>query len=193
MAKVAMLVPTLELQKDAEHLAQKYHLNLVAAEAIFTVEEVEKRACELRDEGVDLFIARGLQGMIIHRATRLPVVNIRLNAQELGLLILKIKKQFADTRPKIAVIGMANMLCDMSHFPELFEVDVTPYLITDSGQYTGAVWQALQDGAQVMIGGNTVCRLAHERNIPSVFCSSGPESLDDAFRNAEQIAYAIDL
>ena len=69
----------------------------MAAEAIFTVEEVEKRACELRDEGVDLFIARGLQGMIIHRATRLPVVNIRLNAQELGLLILKIKKQFADT------------------------------------------------------------------------------------------------
>lgn len=193
MARVAVLLPYTEMSGLAQSLLRHYpHISPTCIEYIQT-DQVQNRALELARQGCDLMIARGLQARLIQQCVRLPVVEIRAAAQELGALILDLKKELRIEQPPIGIISFANMLCDTSRFQELFQVQLRCYLVGDNDDPGAYVDRAVRDGCQAVIGGDTVCSKAQAANLPCRFIPSGEETLRDAFSTADRICYAIDL
>lgn len=193
MAKVAVLVPFFEMCELARPMMGQYeHIHPMCVEYTQT-ENVQARARELELEGCDLIVARGLQAKLIKRCVRLPVVEVCVTMQELGMLVLELKHTVGGERPKIGLIGVENMLCDTSRFDELFAVELVRYVVNNSEQMGQAVERAVSEGCCAVIGGEIVCERARIQGLPHRFISSGLESLRSAFATAERVCYAIDL
>jgi len=197
MAKLAVLVPHQDMLDLAERVFDNYpKIQRVSVEHVRT-EDAADRARELEAEGCDIIMARGLQATLMKRAVRLPIIEIRSSAVELGRLMLDIKEELRDPCPGIAVIGFANMLCDMEQFDRLFSVKcmvckVDPDVNPESA-LRAAVRDAAEAGCRAVIGGNAVCREAESIGLCTRFIPSGWESLQNAFDIARHIGYAIDL
>lgn len=196
MARMAVLVPHQNMLDAAEQMFDEYpYIQRFTVECLQN-EQAVGRAKELEAEGCDVIMARGLQAKLIKRAVKLPVVEIRVTAQELGSLVLDLKEEIGLARPKIAAFGFDNMLCDASQFDRLFQVQFKSYRIeTDSDSeedLRAAVVHAAQDGVHGIIGGTVICRQAEELGLSHRFIPSGWESLRSAFDMARHICYAID-
>mgnify|MGYP005767372967 FL=1 len=193
MANIAILVPQLGLREMAAKLVQQdSHFHVSAVEYVRT-DMVEERARQLESQGCNLIIARGYQAALIKNAVQLPVVDIRTTTQELGMLIMELRRMLGPDLCRIAVINFPNMLCDTSHFYDLFQVKLTQYSTNTSSEMLLAVEQAVLDGAQAVIGGEIVCEKAEQLGIPARFLPSGEESLRNALEIAHRVCYAIDL
>ena len=194
MAKVAILVPYREMCAIAHPLLEKpiSHIDEVCLEYTQT-NQIETRAQELERDGWDLVVARGLQAQIVKRSVKMPVVEIRITTQELGRVMLDVKKELGLDCPKLGLIGFSNMLPDTSQFNELFGIQLQTYIVRGNTELLDAVEQATRDGCDAVIGGDIVCEHARFIGTPCRFSSSGEESLQDALRIAERICYAIDL
>lgn len=199
MAKTAVLLPRYELQTMSEQLISSYkRLKPMSVEYIQTQNTVH-RAQELERQGCELIVARGLQAVMIKKVVKIPVVEIMITAQELGLLTQQLKRETGLIHPKIGLIGLGNMLSDTSHFDELYDVELVRYTTTDMQNENSTkiladfVRQAMQEGCQAIMGGDVACACAKEYGLPNIFYSSGLESLHNAFATAEQLAYTIDL
>lgn len=125
MARVAILVPFAEMRELAAPLLAgvSRHMTVICLEYLRT-EAVASRARELELQGCELIIARGAQASIIRHAVKLPLVELCVTTQELGLVMLQFKEELGCERPRIGLIGFAHMLCDTSHFHTLFGIDL---------------------------------------------------------------------
>ena len=132
MAKVAILVPHLDAQEQMLRLSKQYsHIDPICVAYVRT-DEIEAKALELEGQGCELIIARGVQASIVGHAVKVPLVEIRVTAQELGAVILDLKRELAVEHPRLALIGFANMMCDTTQFNDLFSVDLQTYLVDGS-------------------------------------------------------------
>ena len=197
MANLICFVPRGEMVKQAEDTAQQLFrhsaAHLLMVQAIETGQAAGK-ACWAVEQGADILIARGVQASMMKRAVTIPVVEIHLTGQEMASLILQAKSLLSGKeKPTIAVVGFSNMFCDMSSFNHLYGITLTHYFVEDSSQLAAAAAQAKADGADLAIGGDAVCREALRLGLPHLFLSSGRESIAEAFRVAEKVAYASDL
>lgn len=194
MARVAILVPFAEMRELAAPLLAGVgrHMTVICLEYLRT-EAVASRARELELQGCELIIARGAQANIIRHAVKLPLVELCVTTQELGLVMLQLKEELGCERPRIGLIGFANMLCDTSHFNALFGIDLRTYMVESSEELLGAVELALQDGCNAVIGGEIVCDEAARRELPCRFIPAGEESMRNALQTASATCYAIDM
>lgn len=192
MAKAVLLLPRPEMLQQAENIAKNYHLDFLYMKALSSPETEAETDLAL-EAGAEIIIARGVQALIIKKRAQIPIVEILLTGQEMGLLIIKAKAMVKKRRPIIGVVGFSNMLCDMSSFNELYGVDLREFLAEYPDQLIISAKQARESGVDVLIGGDIVCQYAKDNNIPAVFQMSGIESIADAFRVAEKVSYAIDL
>lgn len=197
MAKVAMLLPYSDICGLAETMIQEIpHITPMTVEYIHTTQTVD-RANELIKSGCELFIARGLQAKRIKQETDVPVVEIQVSSQDIGLYILELKKKIKSdsegTVPKIGLIGFENMFHGIDHSDELYGVELRQYFADPENPFSGTMEQAVQEGCQALIGGYSVCAYARERNLPCCFLSVGAENIRVAIETASRICYAIDL
>lgn len=197
MASMAVLVPYQEMCPLAEKMFDAYpSLNRVCVEYVRN-EQVESRARELEKSGCDILMARGLHAIRMKRAVKLPVVEIRVTAQELGELALDLREELGRKRPKIGLLGFENMLCDTSRFDRLYDLELQRYLVSDTidteNALRSAVRKAVREGCQAALGGKVVCETAEELGLPHRFIPGSQESLRAAFELAKHIGYAIDL
>ena len=103
MAAMAVLVPYQEMCPLAEEMFGAYpSLSRVCVEYVRN-EQVESRARELEKRGCDILMARGLHAIRMKHAVKLPVVEIRVTAQELGELVLDLREELELEHPKIPV------------------------------------------------------------------------------------------
>lgn len=197
MAGAAVLVPYPEMCELAEEMFMAYPRVTRFCVEYVQNEQVEERAKELEKQGCDMIMARGLHAMKIKRAVKLPVVEIRVTAQELGELVLDIRDELGEERPCIALIGFENMLCDTSRFDRLYAVELRRILVsgtTDTeNALQAAVRKAIRDGCRAVLGGKVVCETAAETGLCHRFIPGSRESLRAAFDLAAHIGYAIDL
>lgn len=197
MALAAALVPYPEMCSSAREISR-----LFPSLPILTIEHVESdtvaaRAKELERDGCDIIISRGLHAALIKDATHIPVVEIHVSMQDLGVLVLDIKKRLGKSSPRIALIGFENMMCDTSDFRRLFGVTVDRYMINATSDpyraLVSAVHRAISDGCDAVIGGRTVCREADNLGVCCGFIPGSYESIRTAFEQAKHVAYAVDL
>lgn len=197
MASIAILVPYREMCSLAAQLVPLFpSLNCISIEHVPS-DQVAIRTDELERAGCDIIVARGLYATIVKSSSRLPVVDIRITAQELGRLVMDIRKELGLTFPKIALIGSENMMCDTSSFDTLFQVDVQHYptdgTMDKTKELESAVMRAYEDGCSAVIGGKTVCRAAERIGLCYRFIPGSKDSLMAALEQAKHVAYTIDL
>ena len=121
------------------------------------------------------------------------MIEIVLTAQEMALLVMRARQIVKKQLPVIAVVGFRNMFCDMSYFDELYDIRLKTYYASQGmeDELKELVRQAVTDGADLVIGGDTAISAATEMGVPSLFVSMTEESLRNAFSMAESMEYAM--
>lgn len=138
-------------------------------------------------EGITVIIARGYQASMIRRHTNVPVVDITMTAQELGLLIKQMKNKIGKKHPGIGLIGSRRMFCDTTYLGELFEAEIRIYETGEEQNYRQMVEAALADHMDGIIGGKDVLSYLEGRDMITVYFESTRESVKNAIDQAEAI------
>lgn len=190
MGKIVLLVAREEMLYQAHNILQEKKYRIAGMRAIRTEDTVMEARQEIRD-GATVLIARGLQASLIKRYTDVPVVEIVLTAQEMALLVMRARQIVQKPRPRIAVVGFRNMFCDMSYFDEIYEIELRTYYVEEDSGLLGAAQAAVEDEADLIIGGDTAVGVSTEAGIPSLFLSMTEDSMRQAFATAERVDYAM--
>ena len=192
MAKVAILLPQASMCALAAPLVPEYrNISLTCLDYVET-KFVVARALEV-EKACDLIVARGVHARLIKYNTSLPVVEVQITTQELGMEVLNLRRELGEECPRLGLICFPNMIGDTSHYNELFGIDLRCYFVNSQQELTGAVSQAMEEGCRGVIGGEIVCECARALNLPNRFLPAGSESLKNALETASRVCYAIDL
>ena len=186
LAKQEMVAEALNLLKNEE-----YEIDIVKqVDTSVVVSEARKAVAD----GADVIIARGNQAMYIKQHLAVPVVDIRITAQELGILIRKAKKLSKLEYPKIAIIVNTDMLPDITHLGELYDAEIESYIMQPGMDIKLLLNQVVERHTDVIIGGsNVMVEAAGSYGIPSVHVALTQDGLREAFRVAMMMKYAIDV
>lgn len=189
--KFAFFAPTAEIAENAKQIADDEGRKDVEILLVSTENCVEI-AREAVANGADIIIARGTQAEAIKRNTDTPIVEIVLTAQEMGLVIHKAKKDLGIETPRLAVVGYRNMFCDMKHFNQLFDIELKEYYVEGTETLPDGVARAKKESADLVIGGEIVCRVAEELGMRCLMQPHGDDSIRQAFRVADSVAFAAE-
>ena len=129
----------------------------------------------------------------IREYTNIPVAEIILTGQEIALMVAAAKSLYLKKKHlQIALIGFESMFSDTSYFDELFGITLKTYFMKSMEQAAEKVELAIAEGADVLLGGDTVNSLASQRNFPSCFINSTEESIRSALAMAEHMALSAE-
>lgn len=186
MAGIALFVPNEEMYEQAVNVLEKVNNNISIVKKIDTFDAL-RHSHEAISQGVNIIIARGRQAVEIKRYTNAVVEEIKINAQELGILIAKAKKISKKDKPKIAVFAWGNMLCDTTYFNELFNVELIRYELDDEDNWRNKILNLDKEDVDFIIGGNDAIECAKQKGIPHIYMSATEESIEVSVRNAQML------
>ena len=187
MSKIAILLPKEYMLEQARNVLREDELDIDILKVIKTSDSVYE-ARQAVEQGAEVVLARGVQAAFIRQYTNIPVAELTLTGQEIGLMIASAKKKVPDKKcPQIALIGFKNMFSDTTYADELFDIRLKFYDITAIEQAAEKVDLAIQEGADVLLGGDTVNALAAQKGIPAQFIDSTEESIRSAIGVAKKM------
>lgn len=192
MANIAVLVPRDEMLRQTQQVAQEENIPIRYIKVIQTPDAVQEARTAITD-GANIIVARGLQAYLIKMDTNIPVVEIRLTGQELGLLVLRAKELLKKERPHIAVIGYKNTYSSMRYFEQLYDIKLSTFYVTKMDELHTAVAKARKAGAELVIGGDVTIEAAEHLGMPSLFNEATEESIREALFVAAKAGFAIDV
>lgn len=173
--------------EQARNVIREDELDIDILKVIKTSDSVYE-ARQAVEQGAEVVLARGVQAAFIRQYTNIPVAELTLTGQEIGLMIASAKKKVPDKKcPQIALIGFKNMFSDTTYADELFDIRLKFYDITAIEQAAEKVDLAMQEGADVLLGGDTVNALAAQKGIPAQFIDSTEESIRSAIGVAKKM------
>lgn len=187
MSKIAILLPKEYMLEQARNVIREDELDIDILKVIKTSDSVYE-ARQAVEQGAEVVLARGVQAAFIRQYTNIPVAELTLTGQEIGLMIASAKKKVPDKKcPQIALIGFKNMFSDTTYADELFDIRLKFYDITAIEQAAEKVDLAIKEGADVLLGGDTVNALAAQKGIPAQFIDSTEESIRSAIGVAKKM------
>lgn len=187
MSKIAILLPKGYMLEQARNVIREDELDIDILKVIKTSDSVYE-ARQAVEQGAEVVLARGVQAAFIRQYTNIPVAELTLTGQEIGLMIASAKKKVPDKKcPQIALIGFKNMFSDTTYADELYDIRLKFYDITAIEQAAEKVDLAIQEGADVLLGGDTVNALAAQKGIPAQFIDSTEESIRSAIGVAKKM------
>lgn len=187
MSKIAILLPKEYMLEQARNVIREDELDIDILKVIKTSDSVYE-ARQAVEQGAEVVLARGVQAAFIRQYTNIPVAELTLTGQEIGLMIASAKKKVPDKKcPQIALIGFKNMFSDTTYADELYDIRLKFYDITAIEQAAEKVDLAIQEGADVLLGGDTVNALAAQKGIPAQFIDSTEESIRSAIGVAKKM------
>lgn len=187
MSKIAILLPKEYMLEQARNVIREDELDIDILKVIKTSDSVYE-ARQAVEQGAEVVLARGVQAAFIRQYTNIPVAELTLTGQEIGLMIASAKRKVPDKKcPQIALIGFKNMFSDTTYADELYDIRLKFYDITAIEQAAEKVNLAIQEGADVLLGGDTVNALAAQKGIPAQFIDSTEESIRSAIGVAKKM------
>ena len=191
MVKIGILLPEENLLETTKKIAEEKQLEVVYLKVVQT-ENAVREARKAIDAGAHILVARGYQALRLKEALRIPVVEIRFTAQEIGLIIQKAKEKCRKEKPVIALVTIKNMLSDLSHLEELLGVKLLIRTMNHLGE-VDAVLQAIgKYDPEIIIGGKATCEKAEMLGYQTIIYQATEESVREALTSAEHMALAID-
>lgn len=189
--RIALLLPRDDMADLAHNVLQEKQYDVSGVYVVKT-EEAVSEARTAAAAGASLIIARGLQASLIQYHTSIPVVELVVTAQEMGLLMVRAREIVHKPVPVIGVVGLPNMFSDMSYFNEIYEVELRTYFAPKNSMLEQCALDAAEDGVDLIIGGAVAARVAAEHGIPSLFPHMTEDSLRRALDMAERMLFAVD-
>ncbi|MBS6645206.1 MAG: PrpR N-terminal domain-containing protein [Clostridiaceae bacterium] len=188
MAGIALLLPDALLCRQAEEIIKrkKHHVVYIKETTIDTVVLEARNAIA---KGANIVISRGSQASAVKQHTNVPVVEIELTAQELGMSIVKAKKILKKKKPVIGIFFWKGMLCDTSNFEELFDVKIIRRDLNNDRAWVEVVEEAIVRGMDFLISGEQCVNYANQKGIPAMLFRTTGEALQVALNNAEKMYY----
>ena len=159
MGKIVLLVSREEMIYQAHNILQEKQYEIQEMRLVKT-EDTVMEARQMIAAGATILIARGLQASLIKQYTDIPVVEIVITAQEMGLLVTRARQILKKQRPFIAVVGLKNMFSDMSYFETLYDIELRTHYAAGEYSLYDAAKEAVADGADLIIGGDTAVAAA---------------------------------
>ncbi|MFV0466683.1 MAG: sigma 54-interacting transcriptional regulator [Lachnospiraceae bacterium] len=192
MAKIKVLVPNHIMEQYSNKIIEEEGMESCEVEVIQTSDSVQaaRRGIE---QGASVIVARGLQAALIREYTKIPLVEITLTGQELGLLIQQAKKLIHKEVPKIVFIGHSSMFPDTSYMNEIFQIDMTIYNVEDYSMIEQLVLTAVNHNADIIIGGERVVNTAEKYEIQTMFLNAREDSIREALRVAKKLLYTSQI
>lgn len=187
MANIALLVPNDELFRLSHDALQEMKKRLFMMKVIET-ESAVTEARQAINQGADIIIARGLQATIIKQYTDIPVVEIIMTQQGLINMLERAKRILNKERPDIAIVMFKNMTCDMTGIGEKCGVNLREYLIQNPELLKPTAMQAIEDKADLIIGGSTVLNIADNAGIPALYLANTEDAVKNAIKEAFLLA-----
>lgn len=191
MSKIVALLPGTEIYLLAERLIQREYKAIDQIKCV-TVEEVITEGRKAEEAGASIIISRGNQANVLKQHTNCEVVEIVLTAQEMAVMVRKAVELSGKTNPTIAIIGWRNMVCDMSYFNKLFDVDLRLYLASDLTELAVHCKRAIDEKVDVVVGDPIVVSEAKLAGIPAMSWMPTEDSLRVAFKTAEKLRTFLD-
>ncbi|MCD8018632.1 MAG: PrpR N-terminal domain-containing protein [Clostridiales bacterium] len=192
MAKLGLILPYQDIMDIAENIVEEQNLDIAYKKVVSTVEAVNE-ARNAVEAGAEIIVCRGYQAMLIKERTNIAMVEMRFHVQEIELLLMKAKTMLKQDCPRIGLIVFQNMLCDMSHVEELSGVKLCVAQINSIDETLYKITELREQGAELFIGGKTVCDAATNMGYPALLYRSSDESVREALREANRMAYAMEI
>jgi|GEM_PF-981271 len=191
MANIALLVPNDELFRLTHDALQEMKKRLFMMKVIET-ESAVTEARQAINQGADIIIARGLQATIIKQYTDIPVVEIVMTQQGLFDMLERAKRILNKPAPNIAIVMFKNMTCDMTGIGDKCHVHLREYFVQNPELLRAAALQAIEDKADLIIGGKTVLTIADNAGVPSLFVANTEDAVKNAVKEAFLLADTFD-
>lgn len=189
MSKIHVLVPSQELADYALQIIAEEKMDSCQVGVIRTSHAVQA-ARDAISEGANVIVARGLQADFIREYTKIPLVNISMTGQEVGLLVEEAKKQTKKENPVIAFIGHYTMFPDSSYMNEIFHAQLIFYTYEDRSRIETLVQKAVAQGADAVIGGERVLKCMQQYPlVQALFLRTREDSLRKALHVARKMVY----
>jgi len=165
------------------------HASVQVVEALLSA--AVPMAVRLEEEGAEVFVARGgTAALLREKGIKSPVVEIHVTSEDMVDALAQAKHGAGSDNPHIAVVAFHEMVQDLLDFLPFLNLRITSYTLVSEEDAEPLVSKALEDGAQVMIGGAIAVRIAQERGLPAVLLKSGESSIRLALEEAQRIVYA---
>ncbi|RGY95783.1 sigma 54-interacting transcriptional regulator [Clostridium sp. AM58-1XD] len=194
MANIGILLPRRTILEYARRVVETdEHADDIKVLKVINDTNAVIEAREAVKEGAEIILARGFQAVCIKKEVHVPVIDMPLTTQEIGMMILKAKKQLKKEYPTIAIIGWKNMFGNIDSLGELFHFQLKVYYVEDMDEPVERVNQAMAEGADLIIGGVRVNQLAFERGFPALFLDCKEDSIREALKVARRVGHVIDL
>ena len=192
MAKFLFIGATEEMAKYAEIYVQATGRKDVETVWIPS-SEMERVIEHTKLSKAQIVITRGFHAAELKRKTDCSVVDIVITAQEMGILIKQAKEIIKKEKPIIGLVGFAKMFCDMRDFDDIFEIKLITSFVSSLDVIEEGVDRVISCGAELIIGGDIVCNHAKRHGIPCISQPHGRDSIEQAFRIADSVAWAADM
>lgn len=192
MEKIALLVPDKGMLEIAHKVVKQQNLDVEYIKEIQTVDAVNEARMAV-EAGAHIIVARGYQAKLMKEYTNIPLVEIRLHAQEIGLLIKQAKALVKKKVPRIGLIAFNNMLCDMSHMEELFDVQLFIEYLDKMEDTVPKLREMSENRPDIIIGGEITCREAEKMGYPTLIYTSTEESITEALQAARKMASVAEI
>lgn len=192
MVKIGMLLPEADMVPMAEKVVKDMNVEIACLKAISSVDVVNEARLAV-EAGAKIVIARGYQAKMIKQYTNIPLIEMKLHAQEIGLLLQKAKLMVKKEHPVIALIAFDNMLCDVSYMEELFGVTLKVAVMKRSEETPGILDKMEAYHPDLVIGGEITCNEAERRRYLTLFYRATEESIKEALESARAMAFATEI
>lgn len=192
MVKIGMLLPEADMVPMAQKVVKDMNVEIACLKAISSVDAVNEARLAV-EAGAKIVIARGYQAKMIKHYTNIPLIEMKLHAQEIGLLLQKAKLMVKKEHPVIALIAFDNMLCDMSYMEELFGVTLKVAVMKRSEETPGILDEMEAYHPDLVIGGEITCNEAERRGYLTLFYRATEESIKEALESARAMAFAAEI
>lgn len=192
MVKIGMLLPEADMVPMAEKVVKDMNVEIACLKAISSVDVVNEARLAV-EAGAKIVIARGYQAKMIKQYTNIPLIEMKLHAQEIGLLLQKAKLMVKKEHPVIALIAFVNMLCDVSYMEELFGVTLKVAVMKRSEETPGILDKMEAYHPDLVIGGEITCNEAERRGYLTLFYRATEESIKEALESARAMAFATEI
>lgn len=189
MADLIIAVPNKDMYAQAMEVAREQEVD--AHIVLTTSASVVADVMQLATNGTPVVIARGNHARLLREQTQMTVVEIVLSGQEMALLTEAVCKLTQKDGTRVAFIGFPRMFSDPTPFAHVFKADIRIYTADDAHDVEQAVAQAIADGADVIVGGETAVEHAQNHGCAALFLSSTTESIATALRTAKRVRYGI--
>jgi len=152
-------------------------------------------------QAVDLirkYMAQGAEIVAARGGIALRVKNAKLNVSlvEIPVSSFDVIRSINEAKlqgKSIAVVALTAMVLGIDFLAEVLGVDMRHYAVMNyDHDYEKAVFKAISDGADVILGGVLTVQAATRHNIPCTLIRMGKESLLQAAREATQLQAALE-